>query len=69
MPSTPASASAQHAALAAAFLGAPRSHCDFEETFEDLGDALYSKKVKVTDCEQEDCPQSVMYAPPRARKL
>jgi len=51
--------------LAAAFMGVPRSQCVFEETFEDLGGTQYFKRVKVTDCEQDDCPLSVTYAPPR----
>lgn len=52
-------------ALATAFMGVPRSHCDVEETSKDLGDAEYFRRIKVTDCEQEDCPLSVAYAPPR----
>ena len=51
--------------LAAAFMGVPRSQCHVEETFEDLGGTQYFKRVKVTDCEQDDCPLSVAYAPPR----
>ena len=56
-------------ALAAAFMGVPRSQCEVEETHEDLGDMQYSKRIKVTDCEQEDCPKSVTYAPPRRQEV
>lgn len=66
MPSSaPVTAVAMAPALAVAFMGVPRSQCDVEETFVDQGDAHYYKRVKVTDCEQEDCQLSIFYAPPR----
>lgn len=58
---------ANTSALATAFMSAPRSQCDFEEISKDLGDAEYFKRAKITDCEQEDCPSSVAYAPPRKK--
>lgn len=67
MPSSaPVTAVAMAPALAAAaFMRVPRSQCDVVETSEDLGDTHHYKRVKLTDCEQEDCPLSIFYVPPR----
>ena len=66
MPSSAAhvTAVAMDSARAAAFMSVPRSQCDVVETSEDLGDTHHYKRVKLTDCEREDCPLSIFYVPP-----
>jgi hypothetical protein len=66
-PVMPSSAQVRVVAIASALLigGVPRPQCDVEETSGYLGDTEYFKKIKLTDCEQEDCPSSVAYVPPR----